>query len=229
MRQNPSFVLSEIAEIKRLIRENPWVTMVSSTDTVLIASHYPVILDESADDIVLLSHVGRPDERLHELGSHELLVIVQGPHGYISPCWYDAKPAVPTWNFVTAHLYGTPEILTDAENLVVLDTLVDHFEDRMPEPRRMNGTLENAAYAARIVSGTVGFRMRVDRFVAKNKMSQNKALETVDRIIGELEGDGPYASASLAAEMRRVHGGNAGARATVSSSDTTVSSSPCIV
>jgi transcriptional regulator len=206
MRQNPSFVLGETAEIKRLIRDNPWATMVSRTSAgELVASHYPVILDESSEDIVLLGHVGRPDEQLHELGSHELLVIIQGPHGYISPGWYDAKPAVPTWNFITAHLYGTPELLSDEENLRVLDTLVDHFEERMPEPRRMNGTPANAEYAARISAGTVGFRLKVTRLVAKNKMSQNKPAETVERIMAELDGDGPYASAALAAEMRRVH------------------------
>ena len=206
MRQNPSFVLGETAEITRLIRDNPWATMVSHTSAgELVASHYPVILDESSEDIVLLAHVGRPDEQLHELGSHELLVIIQGPHGYISPGWYDAKPAVPTWNFITAHLYGTAELLSDEENLRVLDTLVDHFEERMPEPRRMNGTPANAEYAARISAGTVGFRLRVTRLVAKNKMSQNKPAETVERIMAELDGDGPYASAALAAEMRRVH------------------------
>jgi transcriptional regulator len=159
---------------------------------------------------VLLSHVGRPDEQLHELGRHELLVIVQGPHGYISPGWYDAKPAVPTWNFIVAHLYGTPELLTDEENIGVLEKLVDHFEDRLPEPRRMNGTLENAEYAARIVTGTVGFRLKVSRLVAKNKMSQNKPAETVERILTELEGTGPYASPALAAEMHRVHARLAG-------------------
>ena len=119
MRQNPSFVLGEIAESSGSSGRTRGSTMVSHTDAgELVASHYPVILDESADDeIVLLSHVGRPDEQLHELGAHELLVIVQGPHGYISPGWYDAKPAVPTWNFVDAHLYGTPELLSDDENL----------------------------------------------------------------------------------------------------------------
>jgi transcriptional regulator len=130
---------------------------------------------------------------------------VQGPHGYISPGWYDANPAVPTWNFTVAHLHGTPELLSDAENLAVLANLVDFFEDRLPEPRRMNGTAENAAYAARIVSGTVGFRLGVTRFVAKNKMSQNKPADTVERIIAELEGNGPYASPALAQEMHRVH------------------------
>lgn len=206
MRQNPSFVLGQTAEIKSLIGDNPWATIVSHTSAgELVASHYPVVLDESTEDIVLLGHVGRPDEQLHELGSRELVVIIQGPHGYISPGWYDASPAVPTWNFITAHLYGTPELLSAEENLRVLEHLVDHFEDRMSEPRRMNGTPPDAEYAARISAGTVGFRLRVTRLVAKNKMSQNKPAETVERVIAELEGDGPYASAALAAEMRRVH------------------------
>ncbi|WP_448004903.1 FMN-binding negative transcriptional regulator [Agromyces bauzanensis] len=206
MRQNPSFTLASEEGVKRLIREHPWMTIVSQSTTAgLVASHYPVLLDESAEGIVLLTHVGRPDEVVHELGRHEILVIVQGPHGYVSPGWYDANPAVPTWNFVTAHLYGTPELLSDAENLRVLEALVDHFEDRMPEPRRMRGTPENSAYADRIAVGTVGLRIPITRFVAKNKMSQNRPAETVDRIIAELEGDGPYASPALAAEMRRTH------------------------
>lgn len=207
MRQTPSFVLASDDAVKRLIRENPWVTMVSHTDAgELVASHYPVVLDEAEDDIVLLSHVGRPDELLHELGRHEMLVIVQGPHGYISPGWYDEKPAVPTWNFIVAHLHGTPEILSDEENIAVLDRLVDHFEQRMPEPRRMNGTEANAAYAARIVSGTVGFRLRVTRYTGKNKMSQNRPAETVERIIHELEHGENYSSPELAREMRRSRG-----------------------
>ncbi len=206
MRHNPSFALDDPAEIRRLVRENPWATLISHTSAgELVASHYPVVLDEDSDGIVLLSHVGRPDEQLHELGLHELLVVIQGPHGYISPGWYDASPAVPTWNFITAHLYGTPELLSATDNLAVLDRLVDHFEDRMPVPRRLNDTADNAAYAARISAGTVGFRLRVTRVVAKSKLSQNKPAETVTRILAELEGSGPYASPGLAAEMRRVH------------------------
>jgi transcriptional regulator len=205
VRHNPVFELTDPAGIARLVRENPWATIVSSTSSGLVASHYPVVLDETADGLALLSHVGRPDEQLHEWGSHEVMVVVQGPHGYISPGWYDASPAVPTWNFVTAHLYGVPELLPADENLRVLEQLVDHFEDAMPEPRRMRGTIENSAYADRISAGTVGFRLPVTRFTAKVKMSQNRPPETLERIVTELEGDGPYASGPLAAEMRRAN------------------------
>ncbi|MFF1632887.1 FMN-binding negative transcriptional regulator [Leifsonia sp. NPDC058248] len=204
MRQNPSFTLADPAEIKRLIRENPWATIVSQTSEGLVASHYPVLVDETREELSIVTHVGRPDEQLHELGAHEIIVIFQGPHGYISPGWYDAAPAVPTWNFVAVHLSGVPEILSVEENFEVLGRLVDHFEGVLPNPRRMEGTPVNAAYAQRISSGTVGLRLTPTRVVAKSKMSQNKPAETVDRIVSELEGDGPYASPALAAEMRRV-------------------------
>ncbi|THG28649.1 FMN-binding negative transcriptional regulator [Naasia lichenicola] len=210
MRQNPSFVLQDQVELKRLIRENPWAILISTTDDGMVASHYPIVLEEDEESISVVSHVGRPDEQLHGLGEREVLLIVQGPHGYISPGWYtdpdgSHRPNVPTWNYVTAHLYGVPEILSDEENYRVLGDLVEHFERVLPEPRLMEITPENAQYAQRISSGTVGFRLRPTRVVAKSKLSQNRPDHIVDTVIGELEGSGPYAQPALAAEMRRVH------------------------
>lgn len=206
MRRAPDYAVDDVAAVRALVRENPWATLVSFVPgRGLVASHYPVLLEEDADGIVLVSHVGRPDERLHELGAHEAMVIVSGPQGYVSPSWYDTTPAVPTWNFATAHLYGTPDLLTDAENLLVLERLVDHFERVLPEPYLMNRTLENAEYAARIVHGTVGFRLRVARFEAKEKMSQDKPAAVVQRVIDALRQPGPYANPALAERMARAH------------------------
>jgi transcriptional regulator len=206
MRHTPTFVLSDVDEVKRLVRENPWATIGSHTAAGLVASHYPVVLeqdDADPDAIVIVSHVGRPDERSHELGEHEVMVIVQGPHGYVSPGWYPAEQIIPTWNHVTAHLWGTPEILTDDENFRVLGELVDHFERVMPEPSTL--TLDDAG-SRRVAKGTVGIRLRVTRFDARAKLSQNKAPEVVDRIVDELEHGEHYAQPALAAEMRRVRG-----------------------
>ena len=204
MRRTPQFVVEDVAEVRRLVAENPWATLVSHTAAGLVASHYPVLLEESPpDEIVLVSHVGRPDERAHELGEHELLVVVQGPHGYVSPGWYPEGQVVPTWNHVTAHLWGVPEILSDDENYRVLGELVDHFERVMPEPASL--TLDEAG-TRRLALGTVGVRLRVTRFDARLKLSQNKPPEVVDRIVDELEHGDLYRQPALAAEMRRVHG-----------------------
>ena len=204
MRENPDYALHDEAAAKDLIRAWPWATMFSTTPEGPVASHYPFLLEEDAEGIVLVSHVGRPDERLHRLGETELLVVFYGPSGYVSPSWYGISPAVPTWNYATVHAVGIPEILTDEQNLAVLERLVDHFENPLPNPFRMRISAENAAYAERIVHGTVGFRLRVTRIEAKEKMSQDKPDEVVDRITSALDAEGPYRNPALAERMRRV-------------------------
>nr|WP_274635677.1 FMN-binding negative transcriptional regulator [Microbacterium bovistercoris] len=205
MRQNPSFAMTDVAEIRRLIERNPWTTLVSQTEDGLVASHYAVLLDEDRDDLTIVGHVGRPDDLIHGLGERELLVVVQGPHGYVSPGWYGGGTAVPTWNFVSAHLSGVPEILSAQENGRVLDRLVRHFETRLPQPRLMWEPPNDPEYVERLARGTVGFRLTPTRVVGKRKLSQNKPAEVVETIIAELSGDGAYAQPALAAEMRRAH------------------------
>jgi transcriptional regulator len=183
-------------EVRRLVRNHPWATFVSPTSRGLVASHYPAILDEEEDGIVLLSHFGRPDEQLHELGQHEVLVIVQGPHDYISSSWYAEGDLVPTWNHVTAHLYGVPEILSEEDNYQVLRRLTDHFEHGRPGARSLD---QDEVGSRRTAKGTVGLRLRVTRFDARAKLSQNKSREVVDRVVEELQAANP----ALVDEMRR--------------------------
>src|SRR5690606_4628605 len=111
---------------------------------------------------------------------------------------------VPTWNYTAVHLSGVPEILSDDENLRVLDRLVERFEGRLPDPRLMWERPNDEAFVKRLAAGTVGFRLTPSRVVAKRKLSQNKDAETVENIIAELQGDGVYAQPGLAAEMRRA-------------------------
>jgi transcriptional regulator len=204
MRQNPSFAMTDVAELRRLIEQNPWVTIVSAADDGLVASHYAVMLDQDRDDLTIVGHVGKPDDLIHGLGERELLVVVQGPHGYISPGWYGDMPSVPTWNFISAHLSGVPELLPPEENLEVLDRLVARFESGMAHPRMMWERPNDADYVRRLERGTVGFRLTPSRVVAKRKLSQNRPDDVVETIIAELErGASPYADPRLPGEMRR--------------------------
>ncbi|MBD3941480.1 FMN-binding negative transcriptional regulator [Microbacterium sp. NEAU-LLC] len=204
MRQNTSFAMTDVGEIRRLIDQNPWVTIVSDADQGLVASHYAVLLDEGRDDLTIVGHVGKPDDLVHGLGERELLVVVQGPHGYVSPGWYGDVQSVPTWNFVSAHLSGIPELLTPEENLEVLERLVARFESGMPQPRLMWQPPNDPDFVRRLERGTVGFRLTPTRVVGKRKLSQNKPDEVVETVIAELEtGGSPYADPRLPGEMRR--------------------------
>lgn len=200
MRNTPHYLMTDPDEVKRLVRANPWATFVSPASTGLIASHYPVLLDEDADELTIVSHFGRPDDRLHELGEHEILVIIQGPHDYISSSWYAPGDLVPTWNHLTAHLYGTPEILSDEENYAMLSRLTDHFESHYPGGRSL---AEDEPGSRRAAKGAIGLRMRVDRFDARAKLSQNKSDDVHDNIATHLAERNP----ALAQEMRRSRQG----------------------
>lgn len=198
MRHTPRYLMTDPLEVKRVIRGNAWATFVTNTSKGLVASHYPVILDESREDeIVIVSHFGRPDDELHELGQHEVLVIIQGPHDYVSSSLYEQDDFVPTWNHVTAHLYGTPEVLSDDENFKMLSKLTDHFEQHFEGGRSL---AENEAKARQTAKGTVGLRMIVTRFDARAKLSQNKSDGVKDRIESHYETTNPR----LADEMRRI-------------------------
>lgn len=198
MRHTPRYLMTDPLDVKRVIRGNAWATFVTNTSKGLVASHYPVILDESPDeDIVIVSHFGRPDDELHELGQHEVLVIIQGPHDYVSSSFYEQDDFVPTWNHVTAHLYGVPEVLSDEENFEMLSKLTDHFEQHFEGGRSLS---ENDEKARQTAKGTVGLRMRVTRFDARAKLSQNKADDVKDRIEAHYAEKNPR----LADEMRRV-------------------------
>lgn len=203
MRRTPHYVTTDQTEIRKLIRENPWATIVANTAKGMVASHYPVMLEEGRDEISIVSHVGTPDDRSLELGTAEVLVIIQGAHGYISPGWYGDIPAVPTWDHSTVHLYGVPEILSDDENWRVLDELVEHFEGEMPHPKLLK---DNEEYGRSIFDGTVGFRIVATRFEARLKLSQDKSDDIKASVAHELAHGAHYAQPQLAADLRRANG-----------------------
>jgi transcriptional regulator len=199
MRHNPKYAVTDEAVVRTLIEEHPWGTIVSQRDGELVASHYPILL-EAGEPLTVVSHVGRPDEEIHGLGGHEVLLIVAGPHGYISPSWYAGdEPTAPTWNFSVAHCYGVPELLDLDENKAVLARLVAHFEDRVDEPAYLQPEV-----ADRLAPGTVGFRLPITRFVCKVKMSQGQDEASQRSVLAHLRGDGPYANPALAADMERA-------------------------
>jgi transcriptional regulator len=197
------YEIQDEARVRDLVRSHGWATLVSvADDGAPVASHLPVLLEDTppGEPMSLLSHVGRPDEVLHGLDSgRESLLIVQGPHGYVSPGWYDLTPAVPTWNYVAVHLHCTVELLGPEESYAVLSDTVDRYESVMPEPIRLPGVEE---YAHRIAKGAAGFRLRVTRWQGKAKLSQDKPRAVVERVVTALGSDPHYAQPALAAEVR---------------------------
>jgi transcriptional regulator len=199
MRHNPVHATTDPDAVRDLVRANPWATIVSSGADGLVASHYPVLLDEDSEELALLTHVGRPDEEVHGFGDTEVLVIFQGLHGYVSPSWYGPEGTkAPTWNFSVAHCHGVPELLGAEENLATLTRLVETFERAVEEPLYLD-----QEWGAQIAKGTVGLRIPVTRFICKRKLSQDKDDVSRLQVIAKLREPGPYEHPALADEMER--------------------------
>jgi len=128
-----------------------------------------------------------------------MLAIVQGHHGYVSPSWYaPGATRAPTWNFSVAHLYGTPEVLSEEENLATLTRLVERFEREVEQPMFLE-----REWATPFARGTVGIRLRVERFTCKRKLSQDKDPVSRQNVIDHLRAPGPYRHPALADDVER--------------------------
>jgi len=178
---------------RSIVRAHPFATIVTAD---LRATHMPCLVDEEAEGLVVLGHVARADP-VSEALDGPVLAIFHGPHGYVSASWYE-RDIIPTWNHVTLHVRGRPEVLQDA--MALLERTVDHFEGAVEHP----WSLERMGRTAReMADRVVAFRLRADSWHAEAKLSQDKPEQERARVLAGLESPGPYANAPLAAAMRR--------------------------
>jgi transcriptional regulator len=187
------FAIANVAHARAVVAAHPFATIVTAD---LRATHMPALLDD--DDpagLAILSHVARADPVAESLDG-PLLMIFQGPHGYVSASWYESE-TIPTWNHVTLHIRGTPERFTDA--MPVLRRTVDRFEAAVEHPWSLDRMGETAREMADQV---IAFRLRAESWHAEAKLSQDKPAEERARVLAGLEAPGPYANPPLVAAMR---------------------------
>jgi transcriptional regulator len=189
-----AFVIGDVRLARAIVRAHPFATIVTAD---LGATHMPCLVDETAAGLAILGHVARADPASEALDG-PLLLVFQGPHGYISASWY-ASETIPTWNHVSLHVRGTPELLPDA--LPVVRRTVDHFEAAVEEPWSLDRMGEQAREMADRV---VAFRLVAVSWHAEAKLSQDKPADERERVLAGLERPGPYANAPLAAAMREL-------------------------
>lgn len=201
------YVPGDFAETDRqtllqLIRENSFATLISSGSNDPIIAHVPVLLDDGGNS--LQCHVARANPLWRDFSKdRELLVIVHGPHHYISPAWYATEqPSVPTWNYATVHVHGIAEIVEDRGRIEsMLQRLVAEHESSRDAPWSMDLP---ADYLRNMVDGIVAFEVRITRMEGKFKLSQNRPPADRDNVIAALLDKGDDNAASLAALMKRT-------------------------
>ena len=197
----PQHFAGDAAAIDEIVASHDFALLVTTGAQGPEATHLPLLLDRSrGPQGTLLGHLARANPHAEALDGREALAIFSGPHGYVSPRWYAAAPAVPTWNYVAVHVHGRARVVRDKARLVELvDTLSRRYEG--DGPWSVAGLPER--FLAGMVEGIVGLEIDIERIDAKFKLSQNRPPGDRRNVIAELERGGDAGGVALAAAMRR--------------------------
>lgn len=196
-----AFVEDDLAELDRLIARDAFVTLVTVADGAPTVSHLPVLYDRQEDRIVIEGHWAKPNPQARHPGP--ALMIVHGPHAYVSPGWYADKEEaarVPTWNYAVAHLHGALETTDQTAELAsIVDRLSQSNEGRVGNDWRFEHDRDDHV---RQLRGIVGFRFTVERVELKFKLSQNHPVANVEGAAAALQRLGGEDNVAVSGLMR---------------------------
>lgn len=184
----PAFTETRTELLIEHIERYDFGLLVSHGDAGMIASQVPFLVVRRDGVLYLQGHLARANPQGADLdGNSEALTIFSGPHAYVSPTWYEAGPAVPTWNYTTVHAYGVARRVAEPDWLrALLHRLTERQEAREPAPPwRMQDQPER--YLQSMLNGIVGIEIEVSRLEGKFKLSQNRPAADRPRIIAALE------------------------------------------
>lgn len=173
------FEVQETAVLQELIAANPFGTLVTLRQNSVEANHFPFLLDRTAGEFgTLRTHVARANPVWRDLAEGaEALSIFQGANSYISPSWYPSKhvhgKAVPTWNYMAVHAYGTMRVVEDTAWLRnFLAHLTEQHEQDRWHPWRLDDA--PAGYIDKLLEAIIGIEIPITRLAGKWKVSQNR-------------------------------------------------------
>jgi transcriptional regulator len=207
----PAHFTPDPALVDELLRNHGAADLVTVTDQGLVATMLPFVYVPPADSAAagphgsLHGHVARNNDQWKLAPAGEAMAIVRGPDAYISPGFYASKRehgrVVPTWNYVTAHVYGRFVVHDDP---VWTEDLVRRLTAKHEAYRDHPWSVDDAprAYIEGQLRAIVGIEVEITRIEAKAKLSQNRPAADVDGVIAGLRARGDKESADAVERAR---------------------------
>jgi transcriptional regulator len=207
----PAHFAVDPAPVDELLAKHGAADLITLTDDGLLATMLPFAYEPSAGEHgaqwgALYGHVARNNDQWRKPARGESLAIIRGPDSYVSPSWYAAKAehgrVVPTWNYLTAHVYGQLVVHDDPAWVedVVRRLTAKHEAARLASPgQHMPWSPDDAprAFIEGQLRAIVGLELQITRIEAKAKLSQNRPVGDIAGIVDGLaaRGDDPMATA----------------------------------
>ena len=176
MHPNQVYRQSGQKEALEFVRDVGFRMLTVNGDPAPIISHVPFVPD--GDRLLLHLIRSNPMARLDK-DTLPAKFVVSGPHGYISPDWYDLEDQVPTWNYIAVHMEGKLERMHEDDLKDVLEKLSDSFERRLaPKPVWKTHKVSDDAMAS-MMRMLVPFTFLIEGVESTYKLSQNKPSKAI--------------------------------------------------
>jgi transcriptional regulator len=191
----PAHFAPDAALVDELLRNHGAADLVTVTPDGLAATLLPFIYVPPAEPGSagplgsLHGHLARNNDQWKRGSAGEALAIVRGPDAYISPGWYASKAehgrVVPTWNYITAHVYGRFVVHDDP---VWTEDLVRRLTTKHEAYRNHPWSVDDAPrpFIEGQLRAIVGVELEITRIEAKAKLSQNRPPADVEGVIAGL-------------------------------------------
>ena len=201
----PAHFAADAAAVRDLLARHGAADLITLTADGLLATMLPFAYEPAAGEPgtqlegrwgALLGHVARNNDQWRKPAQGESLAIVRGPDAYVSPSWYAAKAehgrVVPTWNYLTAHVYGELVVHDDP---VWVEDLVRRLTGKHEAYREHPWSVDDAprAFVEGQLRAIVGLELVVSRIEAKAKLSQNRPEADIDGVVAGLLARGDVA------------------------------------
>ncbi len=195
----PAFRIDDPDWMFGFVAANDFGMLVSAAPLTVTHLPFHLVPPEAGRPARLLCHLARanPHWQAFAGAGAEAVAMFRGPHAYVSPAWYGAQPAVPTWNYDAVQARGRATLIEDPEAIAVqMRELAARYE---PTPG-FDMDAQPKAFMAGMFKGVVGVSIEVAEWTAKRKQSQNRPMADRVAVAAALEARGEHEAAAALKE-----------------------------
>lgn len=185
------------------IEENPFAFMTGSFQSgAQVATQIPILLEERDGELFLQGHIMRnTDHHKAFVENPNALLVFTGPSCYVSASWYSNPQIGSTWNYMSVHIAGQVNFMTNDELIAFMRKLTLKFEKGNTQSLTFYDNLPDQ-FLNKMMPAIVGFEIKAEKIENVFKLSQNRDEKSYLNIISKLEEQGGN-SALIASEMRK--------------------------
>ena len=167
-----AFQLKDTNEAVRFMQRFSFATLINISNNVPVATHLPFVVKHNNGQVILSSHLAKPNTQANDLVNGTSLVIFSEPHAYVAPKHYEKELNVPTWNYIAVHAYGEATIVDDeTQKLESLKEMITSYDN---DYLKQWETIP-ADFKSKMSKGIVVFDILVTDLQGKKKLSQNRS------------------------------------------------------